>query len=276
MAFSLVLIMILLSGFTFSAKVKADTNIYRLSSSTGAHLYTSDINEYMTLDGNGWTGEGVKFETSSTGTPIYRVYTPASGEHLYTKDFNQIRVLTTQQRWTKDNSGNPVFYSNGSIPVCGLYNANAGIGSHFQTADVNEKNALLKQGWKADGSNAIAWYASGNTVIAPIDYRAIAYNFVEYSLTHDQTKGLAYYFAGSMGGYTLNVLDQLKRVAAVDYPQMNFQQYQVYIGCSNPNFYLTFPKARNTYNTVYINILGKIMAPPFYACTQSVPWHAFN
>ncbi|MGM9886222.1 MAG: hypothetical protein ACI31W_03165 [Lactococcus sp.] len=263
MAFSLALIMILLSGFTFSAKVKADTNIYRLSSSTGAHLYTSDTNEYMTLDGNGWTGEGVKFETSSTGTPIYRVYNPASGEHLYTKDLNQIRVLTTQQGWTKDNGGNPVFYSNGSIPVYGLYNAKAGIGSHFQTADVNEKNALLKQGWKADGSNAIAWYASGNTVVAPIDYRAVVYNYQSLQINNNNP----YYT------YFSKVVNTT-RVAATTYPSMPFQQYQTVLKYTT--FYANLYNEQFNTQTSYINIEGKIMHPPFYAGTQVVPWTIMN
>lgn len=132
-------------------------NIYRLyNNNNKEHLYTSDANEKNQLPkiSKDWKYEGIAwYAPTSSGTQVYRVYNPKSGEHLYTKDANEIKVLSSKYGWKKEGTA---FYSGGNTPVYRLYNAAAGVGSHFVTTSLNEKNSLVSRGWKYEG---IAWYA---------------------------------------------------------------------------------------------------------------------
>jgi hypothetical protein len=49
------------------------------------------------------------------------------------------------------------FYSDTAhgTPVYRLYNPAAGVGAHFYTTNLNEKNHLVSVGWKYEG---ISWY----------------------------------------------------------------------------------------------------------------------
>lgn len=142
---------------TRSAPLK---NIYRLyNTSNMEHLYTKDFNEARQLSNlsvsGDWVFEGTVWRApSSSNVPIYRLYYPGSGEHLYTKDNNEVRVLTSQYGWKKEGVS---FYSGGNKPVYRLYNAAAGVGAHFVTTSLNEKNVLVTRGWKYEG---ISWYAA--------------------------------------------------------------------------------------------------------------------
>ncbi|MBD5854201.1 GH25 family lysozyme [Lactococcus lactis] len=141
----------------FIGLAAGQSEVYRLyNSNNKEHLYTSDANEKNQLPklSKDWKYEGIAWyaPTSST-TAVYRVYNSKSGEHLYTKDANEIKVLSSKYGWKKEGTA---FYSGGSTPVYRLFNAAAGVGSHFVTNSLTEKNSLVSRGWKYEG---VAWYA---------------------------------------------------------------------------------------------------------------------
>ena len=81
---------------------------------------------------------------------------PNNGDHHYTTDKNEFDTLPSYG-WVaegvaffsadKDNPENVLLHR--------LYNPNAeGAGSHHYTADTNERDTLVAQGWKYEG---IAW-----------------------------------------------------------------------------------------------------------------------
>ena len=114
--------------FPTTPQVKAEENmvaIYRLyNPDNGEHLYTTDTNETSVLyhDYN-WGYEGVAwYAPERSATPVYRLYNPVLCNHLYTTDLNEVNVLTTTTEWVKDNNGQPVFYSDGTIPIYRVYN----------------------------------------------------------------------------------------------------------------------------------------------------------
>lgn len=131
---------------------EASVAVYRLYNRfTNEHLYTTDVNEKNTLyEKNGWGYEGVCWYAPTTGTPVYRLYNANQQNHLYTTDANEVKTLTSKYGWTKDNGGNAVFYSGGSVPVYRVYNKSLS-GMHHLTTDKNEYTTLSKSGWKGEG-----------------------------------------------------------------------------------------------------------------------------
>lgn len=103
----------------------------------------------------GWQDEGIGWITSSSGTPVYRVYNPyaSGGDHYYTTSKYEAQQLV-KKGWRWDNNGAPVFYSNGSKNLYVAYNPNAKSGAHNYTTSAYEQNTLLKKGWKY---GAVAW-----------------------------------------------------------------------------------------------------------------------
>lgn len=120
--------------------------VYRLNSDQlQEHLYTTDVNEVLALNGNGvWKYEGIAWSAPKSGTPVYRLYNPVLKQHLYTTDTNEMDVLTKSAGWVKDNNGTPVFYSGGNVDIYRLYAAEiSGVrGVHHLTTDKNEYNTL--------------------------------------------------------------------------------------------------------------------------------------
>lgn len=135
------------------------TTMYRLYNRlTGEHLYTTDKAERDNLltsdtwkdEGQGWTAPDV------SDYPVYRLLNPNNGDHHYTTDKNEFETLPSLG-WVaegiaffsadKDDAENVILYR--------LYNPNAkGAGSHHYTVDEAEKDALVKLGWKYEGT---AW-----------------------------------------------------------------------------------------------------------------------
>lgn len=136
--------------------------VYRLYNPyTYEHLYTTDSNEYEILyKKHGWGQEGIGWYTLESGTPVYRLFQSGLDNHLYTTDLNEIKVLTTKYGWKPDNNGEPVFYSDGDIPIYRVYNAGLN-GLHLLTTDLNEYHTLGKLGWKKEGEK-ISAVAIGN------------------------------------------------------------------------------------------------------------------
>ncbi|MDE5758094.1 MAG: hypothetical protein K2H85_05720, partial [Allobaculum sp.] len=139
--------------------VGTPTPMYRLYNKlNGEHLFTTDKAERDNLltsdtwsdEGQGWTAPSV------SDTPVYRLLNPNTGDHHYTTDKNEFDTLPSYG-WIaegvaffsadKDNAENVILHR--------LYNPNAkGAGSHHYTADTNERDTLVAQGWKYEGT---AW-----------------------------------------------------------------------------------------------------------------------
>ena len=151
--------------FGASETVAGTQTIYRLyNRNTGEHLYTPDANEVQVLYSQyGWGYEGVAWYAAiNTGSPVYRLYNPVLGNHLYTTDLNEINVLTSSAGWVMDNNGNPLFYSDGTIPIYRLYNEGLS-GMHHLTTDANEYNVIPQYGWTQEGV-AISAVQIGNPI----------------------------------------------------------------------------------------------------------------
>lgn len=154
-----------LSSLVFASEsFYADSPIYRLyNRSNGEHLYTTSQNEKNVLySQHGWGYEGVAWYAPDGGTPGYRLYNAGLQNHLYTSDLNEVHVLTSYHGWTKDNNGQPVFYSGGGTPIYRVYNPRLR-GLHHWTTDRNEYNVLPRHGWSQEG---IKFYANqlGNPI----------------------------------------------------------------------------------------------------------------
>ena len=148
-----------------SFHVSAAVPVYRLyNAANGAHLYTTDANEYRVLPSMGWTPEGEKWQAvwssdedgELTGTPVYRLLNPTNGDHHYTTDSNEYRALPGYG-WRQEGIA---YYSSGALdgePVYRIYNgyqtANGGLGSHLWTQSANEYETLAAGGWTKEGAS---------------------------------------------------------------------------------------------------------------------------
>ncbi|MEI3623823.1 family 25 glycosyl hydrolase [Lactococcus lactis subsp. lactis] len=131
-------------------------DVYRLyNANTGEHFYTLNFAEKTNLQNVGWRYEGIGWLSSSTGSPVYRVYNPNAkgGDHYYTMSKYEAQQLVSKG-WRWDNNGGAAFYSNGSKNLYVAYNPNASSGSHNYTTNSYEQDNLLKLGWKY---GAVAW-----------------------------------------------------------------------------------------------------------------------
>lgn len=126
--------------------------VYRLyNSGIQRHLYTQDLDESYVLVTRGWSFEGEKFRTATSGTPVYRLYGKVMREHLYTTSARERDVLASTGAW---NAEGIAFYSAGTTPIYRLYHT--GLRVHLYTSDKNEVRVLGTRGWKNEG---IAFYA---------------------------------------------------------------------------------------------------------------------
>lgn len=134
--------------------------IYRFFNKlTGAHFFTTNEAERDQLLGDkNWNSEEQGWITPEVSDfPIYRLCNPNTGEHHYTMDKNEYDTLHTYG-WQPEGIG---LYSADSkdanvIQLHRLYNPNSqNAGTHHYTADENEKNVLISQGWNYEG---IAWH----------------------------------------------------------------------------------------------------------------------
>ncbi len=89
----------------------SDSPVYRLlNPNTSDHHYTMDKNEYDTLQGYGWIGEGTAFYSAdvknSSNLVLYRLYNPNAtgvGSHHYTMDKNE-RDTLVRYGWTYEGT----------------------------------------------------------------------------------------------------------------------------------------------------------------------------
>lgn len=152
-------------------------SVYRMYNPiTSEHLFTTDMQEYISLTAHDWRQEGTAWASPIAGTKgVYRLYNAALGSmakmsHHYTTDKAEADNLVKNWGWVYDNGGAPIFYSAeddsgtfyGTSPVCRLYND--GLSAHHYTLDKGEYDSLIaNQGWSGE---AVAFYAgAGNNSI---------------------------------------------------------------------------------------------------------------
>lgn len=154
----------------------AEVAVYRLYSPvTKEHLYTSDANEYATLQTRGWNDEGVAYGdydglTTGNGVtdePLYRLYNPSIKQHLWTTDVNEWDMLATQG-WVQEEVAGYVFPTALSAHTYPLYRMNypataTNADLHLWTIDLNEYNTdASSYGWTQEG---IVGYVLGAPVM---------------------------------------------------------------------------------------------------------------
>jgi hypothetical protein len=169
--------------------------VYRLyNSTTGQHYWTGDATEEQTLIQDGWTSEGVPFNSIDTirqETPppsgmllVYRFYIPQTGEHFWTTDLGErdsmISAGYDYEGVAWDSSQNT-----SDTPVYRLYAPS--IDQHLFTADPNERSTLLSQGgWQDEG---VAMYVTETPNSQPV-YRLYAPSLGVHLLTDSSNERL--------------------------------------------------------------------------------------
>lgn len=162
--------------------------VYRLSSPTYGHAYTTDATTKAAYVSIGYNDEGVAFNALS---PVRQETAPAAGQSLV---YRFGSMPAGRHFWTTD------VYERDTMIVSGyLYEGVAWRGSatptsapvyrlstpvlrkHLFTKDENEKNVLSSQGWKYEG---IAWYQNPSSSGLPI-YRLYLKHNAENFLTTD-------------------------------------------------------------------------------------------
>jgi len=143
--------------------------VYRLYSPvTLEHLYTTDPNEYNTLESyvGTWNGEGEVFNEYSgpatvggvTDEPYYRLYNTTVLQHLWTTDLNEYTVLATEG-WNQEGIVGYVFPGATGSPATALAsvpNSQAlyrlmAPKVHVWTTSLNEYDTLQTEGWTGEG-----------------------------------------------------------------------------------------------------------------------------
>lgn len=119
---------------------------------TGEHFYTGSVNEAATLEGVGWSREGIGWIAPvSSDTPVYRLYNSIAGVHHFTTSLSE-KTMLVSLGWNDEGIG---WYSDDAkgVPVYRGYNKNNG--QHLFTANQSEHSYLVASGWQGEG---IGWY----------------------------------------------------------------------------------------------------------------------
>lgn len=182
--------------------------MYRLyNMQSGEHFYTGNETERAKLIEDGWKDEGIGWNAPTYGEPVYRLYNP-EGDHHYTTDVNERDTLISYG-WKDEGVGWKTLVSQdgvNAVPIYRQYNHNQKLCNHNYTLSVNEKNELIKRGWKDE---EIGWYG-----VAPYSKVVNANGSVYFydnnkmePLTGDQTIcGVRYYLLPKSNGEMLKGL----------------------------------------------------------------------
>ena len=171
-------------------RATATVELYRLfDPHSGEHLYTSHMEEVTHLVGQGWDWERAQtMLVPKVGVPVYRLFNPTNGDHHYTTDTWEAKVLTTQKGWLYDFNGGAAFYgAKSGRPVYRINDPHASRFGHLFTADANERNVHLREGWEDE---KIAWYAvDPATTKAPTAPKPTATRKAFYAIRFDGNGG---------------------------------------------------------------------------------------
>lgn len=124
---------------------------------SGEHFYTASTVEKDSLVGNGWKYEGTAWiSPAKSSKPVYRLY--SGTDHHYTMSAEERDWLQTQGwsyegiGWYSAESGTTLHrLYNPYVDPSARYNNS---GSHHYTTSVAERDALVAQGWRYEGT---AW-----------------------------------------------------------------------------------------------------------------------
>ena len=147
-----------------------------VSTKTNDHILTCYPTEQVKALGSSWKNEGVKFKTpQKSSTPVFRLYKskPASGKnvtHYYTTSATK-RDQLVKQGWTWESKnykgtgegGGGAFYSSDKKEAAVYQMYNATTAQYYYTKDTKERDALVKKGWKNEGT---AFYALSESTAA--------------------------------------------------------------------------------------------------------------
>lgn len=141
------------SAATAASQTTSGQNLYRLYNPyDGEHLFTTSLDEAISLMPYGWSYEGVAWVSPTSGDAVYRLYNPYNGEHLFTLDSNE-RDHLDSIGWIYEGVG---WYSSSDIEgareVYRLFNPYETVGTHHYTTDSSECSNLTKLGWKDEGT----------------------------------------------------------------------------------------------------------------------------
>lgn len=132
--------------------------VYRFGSMPGnSHFWTTNLRERDSMISRGYRYEGVAWQssTTTTNTPIYRLYSPTMQKHLFTKDRHEKDVLSKTSSWNYEGIAYYTSDQATSKPIYRLYSPITL--NHFLTASNHERQVLVANGtFRYEG---IAWYA---------------------------------------------------------------------------------------------------------------------
>jgi len=132
--------------------------VYRFGSMPGnSHFWTTNLRERDSMISRGYRYEGVAWQssTTTTNTPIYRLYSPTMQKHLFTKDRHEKDVLSRTSSWNYEGIAYYTSDQSTSKPIYRLYSPITL--NHFLTASNHERQVLVANGtFRYEG---IAWYA---------------------------------------------------------------------------------------------------------------------
>lgn len=124
--------------------------LYRMTGPDGENIYTADEAERTQLEMRDWSVDQIVcYVPTAWGVPVYRLYNPSADAYHYTMSWEERNALVSQGWynqgvcWNSDSS---------QVPVYRLWGPESG---HFFTADENERDDLLQQGFNLEG---IGWY----------------------------------------------------------------------------------------------------------------------
>ena len=140
-----------LYGKIAPAQKPKTVQVYRLyNATTQDHFYTVDSGEKSQLIANGWTYEGIAWNSPTSGNPVIRLYNSATGDHMYTASGDEANNLV-RSGWKRE--GTAFFVKRSGTPVYRLYKAKTC--DHLFTISTNEKKSAMMSGYKDEG---IAFY----------------------------------------------------------------------------------------------------------------------
>jgi hypothetical protein len=189
-------------SYPTSATTNASYPIYRLSITAG-HVFTSSLSTRNSLIANGYTDEGIAFNSPSrfVSTPdssqgTVHVYRLANGvSHIYTTDLFE-RDSLLSKNWLYEGTLMDVPSDPTASPIYRL-TLN---GDHIFTQSIDEKTSLVASGWSYEG---IGWYIDSST---PSIYRFYS-NSNQHFFTSSLDEALSinnngYHFEGIAFGST--------------------------------------------------------------------------
>lgn len=145
------------------ASAQTAVALFRLYNPNGDHLLTTSCSERWSVQSNsGYVREDigayVVLSPRPGLIPLHRLF--SGHEHFYTTAAPEYTSLVNTAHWNDEGvvgyiSSSQANSPSGMAPLYRVYNASAGF--HLLTQDFNERQTLLRSGWKDEGIEGTAW-----------------------------------------------------------------------------------------------------------------------